>query len=108
MGRRMTDINENCPNCGFTVRTEWSWTEFWIGKLHNSFIAWVVSTLIVFLDMLVIKSINGGTEWIRWVVWGVVTVSFIFYKQVGNAIYNAQLKLEMQLKAGINKELGGS
>lgn len=78
----------------------WSWTKFWIGKLSNKFIAWVVYMTLQFIALLtkVIPEQYIGSL-ITWS--GIVTLVFMLAGAIDIAVSNAAITLEA--KYGNNK-----
>ena len=85
--------------------TKWSWTKFWIGKLSNKFIAWVVSTVLVFITLFHNGWTNVNSETVILVVWGAVTFIYMLHGAIDIAVENMKISAELKAGASIEKKI---
>ena len=77
-----------------------SWTKFWIGKLSNKFIAWVVATVLVYITLFRNGWINPESEMAILIVWGSVTFIYMLHGAIDTAVSNAKINLEGKASVG--------
>ena len=98
-------MNDKCPNCGEDLpEVQWSWNKFWIGKLSNQFIAWVFSSVLVWVALFT-GIVNGNHTTVVIIVWGSLSVIFVLYGAIYTAVKNAQIKLQIEAGATLKKEI---
>jgi len=93
------------------IPKKWCWVKFITGWISKSFLAWIVTTIMV--NDILLKSFMPPQSELEFtyidlpvvIVWGVVTVCFILGKSIETAVSNAKLSLEMKAGASINKEI---
>ena len=88
-----------CTKCDDRQWEGWSWTKFWIGKLSNKFMAFLVYMVYMFLTTFTSSSINNLVLYTS----TVVTVIFMLAGAIDQAVANA--KITAEFKASITKDL---
>ena len=87
--------------------TQWSWTKFWIGKLSNKFIAFVVSTTLIFIALFHNGWTNPNSETVILIVWGAVTFIYMLHGAIDTAVANTKINAELKAGASISKNIPG-
>ena len=93
-----------CPHCGerHTHRFQWDWGKFFVGKISNKFIAWLVYMVFQFIAIL---SEKVPYEWTGYIltVSTIVTGIFMLAGAIDIAVENA--KITADFKAGLSKQI---
>ena len=89
----MSDIKE-AP-----VKEKWCWVKFTKGWINHKFLAFIVTTVMVYKMMFEnIFNLEVMERLAVIIVWGIVSLFFILGKSIDNAFYN--MKITAELKAG--------
>ena len=93
------DINENENS-----KEMWCWVTFIKGWINHKFLAFVVTTFMVYKILFLndILKLEVQERLAVIIVWGVVTLFFILGKSIDNAFYNAKLSAEFKAGAQAN------
>ena len=81
---------------------KWSWVKFFKGKLNNKFIAFNVTSAIIIwvLASGMLMKLSVAFEIGIIVVWGVAVLIYMLAGAIDNAVYNAQIKAQMNTNFG--------
>jgi uncharacterized membrane protein SirB2 len=90
-----------CPHCGkeHTHKATWDWNKFWIGKLGNKFLSWIVYMVIQFIALLSTKVPAQYTGHIV-IVSAIVTVIFMLAGALDIAVSKADIKANLSASVG--------
>jgi hypothetical protein len=114
----MNEETIKCPNCGLCGNcgrcnadkhedeVKWSWSKFFIGKLSNKFIAWLVFTVIIFIAMFTQSSVmDVVVQRFVWIIYGAVTIIYMLSGAIDKAVGNMQIKANLSAGAKLNKTM---
>lgn len=80
---------------------KWSWSRFFVGKLGNKFIAWIVTTVITFTLVHNATSLSDKNAFVILIIWGIATIVFMLAGAIDVAVNNA--KINADFKVGVGK-----
>jgi len=91
---------------------KWCWTKFVTGFLKHKLIAFIVTTAMVIWIISWLMVLHGSGKpisqslmiffYIVGGVWGISIIVFMLSGAIDNAVYNAQLKMEIKAGAQVN------
>jgi len=82
---------------------KWNWVKFIKGWINHKFLAFVITTLIIYKIIFgVTLNLTPNERIAVIIVWGAVTLFFILGKSIDNAIYNAKITAEFKAGAQAN------
>jgi len=94
---------------------KWCWTKFVTGFLKHKLIAFIVTTLMVVWIISWLMVLHDSVKpisqslmvffYIVGSVWGVSIIVFMLSGAIDNAVYNAQLKMEIKAGAQANFDI---
>ena len=93
-----------CPKCGFehTHKFCWQWGKFWVGKVSNKLLAFIVYMVLQFI-LLLGKFVPDNIKWITVIVSFAITGIFMLAGAIDQAVANA--KITAEFKASLAKEV---
>jgi len=90
--------------CMSAENEKWSWTKFLKGKLSNKFIAFMVSTVLIFTTLFVNNVLKDAiAQRTLIIIWGVITVIYMLHTALESFISGG--KLNVNVNGGLQKNI---